>query len=154
MHLCRDSLVWLLLCWTHFHLGLGAEITNFTECINQGNHMSLDMPIRCLDSKTGKLFFGDVNQIYMKLNMLEKIDRAGEIRHETPCLTAPGFCIGKHLCNNFLIGCPNFGTFVVAKPLLHRQSKSARPPTCTHKRRLDWWQRFQMPHGFQHTMAQ
>lgn len=81
MHLCHHSLVWLAL-----YCRLGAAITNFTECIDQGNHVSLDMPIRCLDSKTGKFFFGDVNQISMKLNALEKVENLGEIRHETPFL--------------------------------------------------------------------
>ena len=42
--------------------------------------MLLDMPIRCLDSETGKVFFGDVKQIYMKPKMIQPIaEREGKI---------------------------------------------------------------------------
>lgn len=75
MHLCYHSLVWLAL-----YCRLGAAITNFADCIDQGNHVSLDMPIRCLDSKTGKFFFGNMSQISMKMNALEKAENLGNVK--------------------------------------------------------------------------
>ena len=80
MHFCHHIVPLFVLCGTYFPLVLGGMVNNFTECIKEGNYMLLDMPVRCLDSKTGKLFFGDVKQIYMQSKMFETVLKsAGKI---------------------------------------------------------------------------
>ena len=46
MDLRRHTLLIFVLCWAQFPPALGGAVTNFTECVDEGNHVLLDMPVR------------------------------------------------------------------------------------------------------------
>lgn len=73
MDLRRHTLLIFVLCWAQFPPALGGAVTNFTECVDEGNHVLLDMPVRCIDAKTLRVYLGDVKQVYGRPNIFQTV---------------------------------------------------------------------------------